>query len=524
MTPVRWRVLAAVATGLVLAGSRPPLDLGPLSLVALVPLLWAWRDAEPKAAAAYAFVSGVVYYGFLASWIWYFGAVAIVPFLVVMALYWAAVGATVAALARRGVRSPWLTASLWILGEALLARWPVGGFSWGEVGYALHDVPVARSLAALGGVALVSFLTVVANGLVLDLVVAQRRGASRRSLLRPAAGCVALVAVALPWHLARGEPRPTGELRYALVQGNDLNRDLTPEERDERYLPRSHFELAAGLDGSHDLVVFPESSMDADPRLDPYLETRLRAVARRLGATVVTNANVDAPGGKRHNLNLFYDPDGVLIGTYAKRHLVPYGEWVPLRRWLEWIPALDQIPRDIAPGDRAAFVDVAGHRVATVICFESAFGPQIRGLADGGAEAIVVSTNNRSYRRSANSAQHVAIGQMRAAETGRPVIHAAISGVTAVIDRDGDVVATTELFERTVVTGSIETTTGATPYVRFGEWAVLLAGLVTVAAVVRAVLATRRARSVDSEEPAARPGEPATSEPEPLATGRSGDA
>lgn len=523
MTPVRWRFLAAVATGLLLAASRPPLDLGPLALVALVPLLSTWRGARPRAAAGYAFVAAVVYYGFLASWIWYFGAVAIVPFLVVMALYWAGVGGSVAALARRGVQSPWLTASVWVIGEAVLARWPVGGFSWGEVGYALHDVPVARSLAALGGVALVSFITVATNGLILELLVPRRDDAAR-ALVRAVAGGLAVVAVAVPWHLTRSEQRATGELRYALVQGNDLNRDLTTTERDDRYLPRRHFELAAGLDGRYDLVVFPESSMDADPRLDPYLETRLSAVARRLGATVVANANVDAPAGKRYNLNLFYGPDGKLAGTYAKRHLVPYGEWVPLRQWLEWIPALDQIPRDIAPGDQAAFLDVAGHRVATVICFESAFGPQIRGLADGGAEVIVVSTNNRSYRRSANSAQHVAIGQMRAAETGRPVIHAAISGITAVIGGDGDVIATTELFERTVVTGTVEMTAGVTPYVRFGEWAVALAGIIMTAAVARVVLVSRPVRSVNSGVSAAGTRAPTASDPEPLATGRSGDA
>ncbi len=114
--------------------------------------------------------------------------------------------------------------------------------------------------------------------------------------------------------------------------------------------------------------------------------------------------------------------------------------------------------------------DVAGTRIATVICFESAFGPQIRGRVRDGAEVIVVSTNNRSYRRSANSEQHVAIGQIRAAETGRPVVHSAISGVTAVIDGDGIVHDRTKLFERTLVQTAVAARSGQTPYVRYGEW------------------------------------------------------
>ena len=90
--------------------------------------------------------------------------------------------------------------------------------------------------------------------------------------------------------------------------------------------------------------------------------------------------------------------------------------------------------------------------------------------AAAGAEAIVVTTNNRSYRRSPNSAQHVALSQMSAAAIGRPVLHASISGITAVIDADGVVHHTTDLFQNAVVTGRVTTVTGETPYVRFGDW------------------------------------------------------
>src|SRR4029078_12244450 len=132
--------------------------------------------------------------------------------------------------------------------------------------------------------------------------------------------------------------------------------------------------------------------------------------------------------------------------------------------------ALQQVPRDYEPGPAPGLFGVAGVRIGTLICFESAFGYQVRPLVRKGAHVIVVSTNNRSYRRSANSAQHVAFGQMRAAETGRPVVHAAISGITAVIDADGNVHDRTGLFDRALVETTIATTSGQTPYVRYGEW------------------------------------------------------
>ncbi len=144
-----------------------------------------------------------------------------------------------------------------------------------------------------------------------------------------------------------------------------------------------------------------------------------------------------------------------------------------------------------------------------MICFESVFGYQIRPLVRDGAEVIVVSTNNRSYRRSANSAQHLAIGQIRAAETGRPVVQAAISGISALIDASGREHARTELFERTVLQGSVEATRGSTLYVRFGDW-VVLGSLLALAGCGIAHVVTRRRTSVDSVGPsrgrAAGPG------------------
>jgi apolipoprotein N-acyltransferase len=311
-----------------------------------------------------------------------------------------------------------------------------------------------------------------------------------------------VVGVAVPALAAATwmDPTPTGRLRVALLQGNDKNRDLTAAEREARYLPEQHFALAQGLVGRYDLVVFPESSMDADPRTDPYLEARLQDVARRVDGAVLANAVADAPDDRALNLNLLYDPDGSLQGTYAKRHLVPYGEQVPFRAQLEGlVSAIEQVPRDFAPGDRAGLFDVRGRRVATVICFESAFAYEVRPLVRDGAEVIVVSTNNRSYRRSANSEQHLALSQMRAAETGRPVVHAAISGISAVIDAHGNVSNRTQLFEQSVVDTTITATTGRTLYVRIGEWATW-ASFVTVVVALAIGFARRRRGSVDSND------------------------
>ena len=179
MTPparLSWtRLGAALGAGVLTGLCFPPVDLGPLVLVSLVPLLWAWRGARPRHAALYGFAFGIALYVVVIPWIRYFGYVAFVPMLVVVAAPSAGVGALVAAHARRGLASPFLTAAAWVVFEALLGRWPLGGFPWAQLGVALHDSPAARALAGVGGTLLVSFVVVAVNGLVFDLALALRR-------------------------------------------------------------------------------------------------------------------------------------------------------------------------------------------------------------------------------------------------------------------------------------------------------------------------------------------------------------
>ena len=480
---VRWRLGAAVGSGLLLAAAFPGPDLGPLALVALIPLLWAWRDATPRRAALYGFFFGLAFFGVILSWIWYFGAVAFLPLILAGGAYIAAPGALVAGLARFGIRSPWLTASAWVLFEQLRGRFPFGGLPWGETGAALHDFPVARSLASWGGVALVSFLVVAVNALLVDALVDARTHAWR-PLSFAGAGLAAVVLAVGLGHGFRYEPRETGRLRIATFQGNDQNRDIVDPIEFETIVVEQHFDLAQELEGPYDLIVFPESALNRNPEQDPALRERITGIGAAHGAAMLVNALLPAPDGRDYNTNLLFEPDGDLQGTYAKQHLVPFGEYVPLRQYLDFWGILERIPYDYAPGRGRELFEVAGHRVGTIICFESAFGPLVRDFARDGAEVIVVTTNNRSYRRSANSAQHVALAQMRAAEIGRPVVQASISGISGRIDARGDVRHTTELFENEVVSSEVTTTTGQTPYVRYGDWVIWGSGIALVGATL----------------------------------------
>jgi apolipoprotein N-acyltransferase len=288
-----------------------------------------------------------------------------------------------------------------------------------------------------------------------------------------------------------------------MVQGNDLNRDLTPEESRDRYLVRNHLRLAGGITEDVDVIMLPESSLDGDPRLDAYLDTALSALAADHDADVLAGTNTPAPGGRLYNTVFHYRPDvadpkeptgtGRTGEVYSKRHLVPFGEYVPWRSALSFIEELQQVPTDYAPGPGPVMFTVDGHALGALICFESAFPAYARQYADRGADALVVLTNNRSYRRSANSEQHLAMGQFRAAETGRPLLQAAISGISAVVDHTGKVQSRTRLFDPTVLIGEVATYQGRTPYKKVGEWAVAVSGLLAAGALVVGLRRRRRA-------------------------------
>jgi apolipoprotein N-acyltransferase len=485
------RVVAAAGSGVLLAFAFPPLDLGPLALVALVPLLWAWRDASPWSAARDGFVFAIAFLAVLMAGLAHTGYTGTTSLIVAAALYYAATGALVAVLARAGLRSPFLTAAAWVFFEALRGRWPLGGLAWGELGITLHGLGVARSVASYGGVLLVTYAVVACNGLVLD-VAAGAWARRPRAVAVAAGGLVALLAVSLLADVARYHPRPTGHLRVALLQGDDNPHGPIAEQVADETLTEAHFALAARLRGRFDLVVFPESALVDDPEQDAALRQRIVDLAAKHHAVVVVNARYEGAHGKLYNANLAYAPDGRLVGVYAKQHLVPFGEYVPFRHQLTFISDLRQIPYDFTAGSRRVLFHAGGRPFATVICYESAYAPLVRRFVRDGAQAIVVSTSDRSYGRSGIAATHVATAQMRAAETGRPVMQAAISGESAVVDDTGRVVQRTPLFKKAVVTATITTATGQTPFVRLGEW--VLAGCALALLGAAGVVAGRELR------------------------------
>ncbi|MGZ8578397.1 MAG: apolipoprotein N-acyltransferase, partial [Actinomycetota bacterium] len=214
----------------------------------------------------------------------------------------------------------------------------------------------------------------------------------------------------------------------------------------------------------------------------------VRSVISAVGAPTLAGAVLNDPDGSQHTSVLLFDGGGRTVDRYDKVKLVPFGEYVPWRSRLQWIQAIDQIAVDRVPGEQVHTVAVQGiPSFGTPICYENSF-PQIeRAMVQEGATFFILTTNNASYGMTAASRQHLLMSRLRAVETGRWVVHAAVSGISAVVDPTGDVVARSELFVPAVTRTQIRASEARTLYVRLGDWVVWasLVGALALFAVPR---------------------------------------
>lgn len=481
-TPGR-RVLCALASGLLLVGAFPPFDAGWLAPVAFAGWALSLRGARGRMGALAGASFGLAFMGTLQHWLWMSaGVLAWVALTLLQASFFALAGWG-SARASRGGRCSRVVAIpfVWTAVEITRARIPWGGFTWGDAGLTQVEGPL-NGYAPWGGAHLVGLVVVLLGVLIAEVL-------TDRTLLRRAAlGVVGLLVVGAT--LPAGAGPVVGTFDIAAVQGN------VPRERfvirrgrtgpEDEVVVRNHLAATERLVGSAppDLVVWPENAFDVDPRDRPDLFGPTRDLIARVGAPFLIGA-ILGEGDRFTNTNLQIAVDGTIVGRYDKMHLVPMGEYVPLRFLRDLVPILnEEIPTDGAPGDTVKVFDVGGRRVGSVICFESSYPGLVRRFVAEGAELIVVSTNNASFGTSPAAAQHLAHSRMRAIENGRAVAHAAIAGISALILPDGSVIDRAELFTQDVLRAQLPLHRGKTPYTRWGgafEVLLLLAGVAAVA-------------------------------------------
>lgn len=370
----------------------------------------------------------------------------------------------------------------WALMEVIRYRFPVGGQEWGAAGYALSDNLYVRLPASVVGT---SGLTVI----VVLLAAMAALGLIRQwdSRIRWAGVVPVLVMVAsVPSIMIQYD---AGPFPVAIVQGSTPCpfEDCPPNERLRTF--EQHLALSETVEpGAVELVVWPESSTgstNADPVRNDEIREAIAEQARRIGAAILVGGDRIVNDEEFINANVFFDDEGEVVDEYRKQHPVPFGEYIPARPLFDWIPTLDQVPRDMIPGESPVVFDLGVIDLGSVISWEGGFSRYAFQHRRAGANVLAVTTNKASYGPDApTSDQFIGMTRMRAVELGIPVIHAAVTGKSTIIDYQGSFDATTETGESVIFYGDAGLST-STIYSIVGDSFMFLAALLGVFAVWR---------------------------------------
>jgi apolipoprotein N-acyltransferase len=510
---VRWAALCAVAAGLLGVLAFPEFGVWPLAFVSVALLSCAVRGRRARTGAWLGYLYGLAFLLPLLHWTGiYVGAAPWLILCVAFAAFYALLGAVLPILDRLPAGPLWVGAA-WVLQELLRDRIPFGGFPWGRLAFSQAESPV-KWFAAVGGAPLVTFAVAVGGGALAALPAVLRPVQLRAAVT--AAGVAVLVpllGLLLSWPLGPAGYSSGRTLTIAVIQGGLPDLGLQFESRAEEVLDNHillTMRLAADIDAGKvarpDLVLWPEDASDVDPFRDRSAFVKIDNAVKAVGVPVLVGAILDGPGAnRRRNVGILWSPTSGPGDRYTKRHPVPFGEYVPLRPLAEWVSSDAKLVTDMVGGHGNGLLSGGPVPIGDVICFEVAYDDLVESSVAAGAQLLVVQTNNATFGRTAETYQQLAMGQLRAVETGRTVIQAATTGKSAVIGPDGVIHDESgALFSSDILVDTVPVRTGLTLAVRIGAAPEWFLGALAVLGVVAVLVVDRRART-GTPDPAGQP-------------------
>ena len=469
-TEIRNRAYA-VLSGLMLTFSFPPFHAPWLAWVALVPLLRAITGQSGRESFLLGMIAGCAHYLTLIYWVvvvlghygglpWFASAGVLLLFVLYLALYLG----VFARLARvlQGVRFQFLSiASLWVGLELVRANF-LTGFPWCLLGHSQYTQLSLIQVSDVVGVYGISFLLVLANAFLCGLLFDFR---SFARVSRKVEGAVLVVLLALTFTYGTVRLKESGkggpaarEMKVAVVQANiDQSVKWNPRYQEETI--RIYETLSRDASSFHpELVVWPETAVPFFFQEASELTSRVGAVSRNLNATLVFGSpayKVTNGAPQYYNRAYMVSPEGRVSGYYDKIHLVPFGEYVPLKGLLFFVNRLVPAAGDFASGEILAPLPGRGLSGGVLICFEVLFPELARGQVKRGADLLINLTNDAWFGKTSAPYQHLSVSVFRALENRTPMVRAANTGISAFISATGEITRKSGIFKRDLLQGEV---------------------------------------------------------------------
>jgi apolipoprotein N-acyltransferase len=487
---LRWALLTALASGLLLAAAFPPVGLWPLAVVGPALLVLALSGRSLRAAFAVGLTFGLGFFLPLLSWVMNLAWFAWVALAIASALIFAVF--TIGQRLLLNLRWwPLAVAGWWVAAEAFRDRWPWGGFPWGRLAMSQAGLPT-QGWAAIGGAPVLSFVVALTGTtlawILLTALTASRAGGWRAGQWRrtavaavafAATACVSCLPAALPL-----DPVPGGAktAEVAAIQGNvprargslaaQLNNDLVVTLNHATATDKLAAKVAAGTLPRPDLVVWPENSTDIDPTQYPPIYQEIASAASAIGRPILVGAVLQDP---MRNAGVLWLPGKGPTTSYVKRRLVPFGEYLPFRGLISKITSLTQLlPTDFVPGNKTVVFSVGQIKLGDVICYEVGFDDLVRSEVQAGANLLSMQSNDATFERvgeiTAESGQQLAMARLRAVEFDRSVVVASTTGYSAIIAPDGHLITSSGTWQQAELEARVPLLTGTTLANRLGPW------------------------------------------------------
>jgi apolipoprotein N-acyltransferase len=489
----RKNILLAVLSGLLLTGAFPKIGLSWLAWIALIPLLYALKGLSPGGSFRIGFVAGLIHFLSLLYWLvpvmrtygylpWYLAISILLLFAAVLALFVAVFSMTLAALGEKPVRCMILIPPIWVALE-YMRTFVFSGFPWELMGYSQFGQRLLIQISDLFGVYGVSFLILLSNASIYFTVLFFTKKRWRDSVIskRLVAGSLIALILCLGLTLAYGFWRinaveqliaASPKARITVVQGNIAQGvKWNPAFQFETIKIYNRLSSSAKKDNP-DLVVWPESATPF------YFSYEIKPSKMVMEGIRQVNADFlfGSPSFVRRNKIVEYyvsaylvSPQSKTISRYDKVHLVPYGEYVPLKKWVPFLGKMVAHVGDFVPGKKGATLPWKNDNLGIQICYEIIFPGLSRAMVNHNATLLVNITNDAWFGETSGPYQHFSMTVFRAVENRRTLARAANTGISGFVDPVGRILAATPLMQEAVVTRAVPLIKEKTIYTRFGD-------------------------------------------------------
>lgn len=488
------KIILAVTSGLLLTGSFPQTGLSWLAWFALTPLLIAAKDLRFKDGFKIGLLTGLVHNLTLFYWLSYtmetYGHLPIylaIPILFLLSFYLSLYIALFSGALTRITVKPlmlfFMIPAIWVSLE-YIRSFLFTGFPWELTAYSqyksLHVIQVSDILGPYG----VSFLLVLSNAAIfIGFLYLTESGWRRKrvsGLHFASSALIFLFALTIVWFYGKIRIETTDKIvlasykaRVSVIQGN-IGQAEKWDPALQYSATKKYLDLSASVAAEKpELVVWPET---AAPFYFLY-DTGLTEMVQRSIAETGVNFLIGSPSfvqtkGSIEYYNSAYlvGPDGKVSGKYDKVHLVPFGEYVPLKKWLPFLGKIVEHVGDFCPGKKGATISLNGQSLGVLICYELIFPYLSRAEVKNGAGLLVNITNDAWYGKTSAPYQHFSMAVFRAVENRRALVRAANTGISGFIDPSGRIIASTPIFEDAAMTRTIPILKEITLYTRFGDF------------------------------------------------------